>query len=46
MAKPELGDQNETDMELDYDADGWHWTTDAAHFNPRDVPDPNRSSAR
>jgi len=36
MDKP--ADQNETDPALDYDADGWHWTTDAAHFNPCDVP--------
>lgn len=28
---------SETDEELDYH-DGWHWTTDAAHYNPRDVP--------
>jgi hypothetical protein len=28
----------ETDKDLDYDADGWHWTTDAAHYNPDDIP--------
>jgi hypothetical protein len=34
MAKP---DSDETGEELDYQ-DGWHWTTDAAHYNPDDIP--------
>lgn len=29
---------NETDDSLDYDEDGWHWTTGAAHYNPDDIP--------
>ena len=41
MSKPVAEDQNETDEELDYH-DGWHWTTDAAHYNPRDIPLDNR----
>lgn len=37
MAKPTDEALVETDEALDY-SDGWHWTTEAAHYNPDDIP--------
>jgi hypothetical protein len=37
VAKSGAENPTEADEALDYH-DGWHWTTDAAHYNPDDIP--------